>query len=223
MTYQVSYCIFTAATVDAHEMKTHGVEGVGRDAAIRLGAAIRVLQDEARHTPGIGRSLDTIRRRLTTWKTGHGVSSPVATAQRDRQQSPSLPEQGVASLSSLIGGRNYGATSNFIGAVAGNSSTTTIAVDTATAGGQISPIHQSRDTPETINNNAFEQAENSHPLEGIGSSEGAFDFAGLNTGAGFHPDAFPWSMAESLTRDGETFSSYNLSGLNDVGVVKEFF
>ncbi|KAH7038366.1 fungal-specific transcription factor domain-containing protein, partial [Microdochium trichocladiopsis] len=66
MTYQVSYCIYTAATVDAYETRHAEPRAPGRlDAARRLGRAVRTLQDEAEHTPGSGRSLDTIRRQLS--------------------------------------------------------------------------------------------------------------------------------------------------------------
>ncbi|KAI0195530.1 hypothetical protein F4808DRAFT_328695 [Astrocystis sublimbata] len=65
MTYQVSYCIFTAATVEVDEM-TRADQEAATQAAQRLGMAIRALDDESKNTPSIGRSLDTIRRRLAT-------------------------------------------------------------------------------------------------------------------------------------------------------------
>ncbi|KAI1270327.1 fungal-specific transcription factor domain-containing protein [Xylariaceae sp. FL1019] len=65
MTYQVSYCIFTAATVEVDEM-TRMDQPAATQAAQRLGTAIRALDDESKNTPSIGRSLDTIRRQLAT-------------------------------------------------------------------------------------------------------------------------------------------------------------
>jgi hypothetical protein len=66
MTYQVSYCIYTAATVEAQVLKTAASQNERNGAAARLSDALRVLQNEAVHTPGSGRSLDTIRRLLNS-------------------------------------------------------------------------------------------------------------------------------------------------------------
>lgn len=66
MTYQVSYCIYTAATVEAQELKSPSLTAEQRqEVAGRLVAAVRVLQNEALHTPGSGKSLDIIRRLLS--------------------------------------------------------------------------------------------------------------------------------------------------------------
>jgi hypothetical protein len=66
MTYQVSYCIYTAATVEALELKSASLAAGDRAlVAERLLAAVMVLQKEASHTPGSGKSLDTIRRLLS--------------------------------------------------------------------------------------------------------------------------------------------------------------
>lgn len=66
MTYQVSYCIYTAATVEAQELKSPSLTAEEREeAASRLTAAVTILQNEASHTPGSGKSLDTIRRLLS--------------------------------------------------------------------------------------------------------------------------------------------------------------
>ncbi|CAI6094759.1 unnamed protein product [Clonostachys chloroleuca] len=64
MTYQVSYCIFIAASIEVQELQTAPTSERRDAAAKRLTAAVKVLQDEAAHTPGVGRSLDTIRRLL---------------------------------------------------------------------------------------------------------------------------------------------------------------
>lgn len=65
MTYQVSYCIYTAATVEALELKSvYLLPSEQTQAASRLMAALKILQNEASHTPGSGKSLDTIRRIL---------------------------------------------------------------------------------------------------------------------------------------------------------------
>lgn len=66
MTYQVSYCIYTAATVEALELKSASLTTIERSlVAERLLAAVMTLQNEASHTPGSGKSLDTIRRLLS--------------------------------------------------------------------------------------------------------------------------------------------------------------
>lgn len=61
---------------------------------------------------------------------------------------------------------------------------------------------------------------NVNSSENISANLGNFNFGGLDTGAGFHPDAFPWSMLDILGRDTgvETSSGLLMSGWNDVGV-----
>ena len=73
MTYQVSYCIYIAATVEALELKSPLNQGARQAAAARLAAAVRILQNEASHTPGSGKSLDTIRRLLSAGQRTPGV------------------------------------------------------------------------------------------------------------------------------------------------------
>lgn len=48
----VSYCVYTAATVDAYEMRMSDDEARA-EATEKLSAALRVLEDEAKQTPGI--------------------------------------------------------------------------------------------------------------------------------------------------------------------------
>jgi hypothetical protein len=61
---------------------------------------------------------------------------------------------------------------------------------------------------------------NVNSAENLSANLGNFDFGGLDTGAGFHPDAFPWSMLDILGRDPgvDTSSGLLISGWNDVGV-----
>jgi hypothetical protein len=65
MTYLISYCVYSAATVNVEEMRSpvlHDREA----AAARLGLSLRILENEARQTPGVRRSIDIIRRQLRT-------------------------------------------------------------------------------------------------------------------------------------------------------------
>lgn len=66
MTYLISYCVYSAATVDVEEMRSP-IQLNREAAAARLGVSLRILENEARQTPGVGRSIDIIRRQLRTW------------------------------------------------------------------------------------------------------------------------------------------------------------
>lgn len=88
MTYQISYCIFSAATVEAQILKTATSQAEREDAAERLACAIRVLQNEAAHTPGSGRSLDTIRRMLNA-----GLAQPLWSGDRSSSSSSGVHRQ----------------------------------------------------------------------------------------------------------------------------------
>ncbi|OBT70731.1 hypothetical protein VF21_10138 [Pseudogymnoascus sp. 05NY08] len=66
MTYLVSYCIYTAATINVHDIK-HSDSVLSHEVAARLSVSLRVLESEARQTPGIRRSIDIIKSQLSTW------------------------------------------------------------------------------------------------------------------------------------------------------------
>lgn len=66
MTYLVSYCIYTAATINVYEIK-FSESGLSSDAAPRLNVSLKVLETEARQTPGIRRSIEIIKHQLRTW------------------------------------------------------------------------------------------------------------------------------------------------------------
>ena len=67
MTYQVSYCVFTAATAQAYIMR-HSDDEPAKEAAKILSSAMCILQHETKHTPGISGSLDTLRKQLMMGK-----------------------------------------------------------------------------------------------------------------------------------------------------------
>ncbi|KAF5579828.1 Formyl-coenzyme A transferase [Fusarium pseudocircinatum] len=158
MTYQVSYCVYTAATVDVLDMR-RSEAGIRIDAARRLGMAVRTLQEEAKHTPGSGRSLDTIRRQLTVWE----VSGPPNTSQQE-------PRQGSAA--NLAGGAQPVALNR-------------------TEGHQTSP----HPVDAEVENGGL-QAVNEGASGFLSRYQSPFSFGMLDTGAGFHPDSFPWDMTE---------------------------
>lgn len=66
MTYLVSYCIYTAATINVYEIK-FSENGLSNNAVSRLSVSLRVLESEARQTPGIKRSIEIIKQQLSTW------------------------------------------------------------------------------------------------------------------------------------------------------------
>lgn len=62
-TYLISYCVYTAATVDLLEMQQFS-GAPSRAAANRLTTTMAMLESEARQTPGVRRSIDIISSRL---------------------------------------------------------------------------------------------------------------------------------------------------------------
>ncbi|KAJ5280484.1 hypothetical protein N7478_005856 [Penicillium angulare] len=63
-TYLASYCVYTAATVDIQQIR-HEDTYLATAAATRLSVTLKMLESEARQTPGIKRSIDIIKSHLT--------------------------------------------------------------------------------------------------------------------------------------------------------------
>lgn len=66
MTYLVSYCIYTAATVNVYEIKLSD-KAISQAAAVKLSNSLRLLESEVKQTPGISRSISIIKDQLRTW------------------------------------------------------------------------------------------------------------------------------------------------------------
>lgn len=209
MTYQVSYCIYTAATVETEELKRASTQQEREDAAVRLAAAFRILQQEASHTPGSGRSLDTIRRLLST-----GLPRAMNVGARpDRIQTPAQgqnghtqdpgPYQSASFNSRIIGERTE--------AINGRdqhllSST----VQSTSYGNNINSTNHPR-LSSAVNPEVDESA--FFPMD-VGAWNDDISFSGTDTGAGFHPDAFPWGVAGPMLRSSGTSSlPNNLNGM----------
>lgn len=67
MTYLVSYCVYTAATINVYDMK-NAEESKRGEVAGRLNISLQILESEARQTPGVRRSVDIIKSLLSTWE-----------------------------------------------------------------------------------------------------------------------------------------------------------
>lgn len=65
-TYLISYCVYTAATVEVHEVNC-GTRKAAEMAAKRLATTVNMLETEARQTPGVRRSVEIIRSQLRLW------------------------------------------------------------------------------------------------------------------------------------------------------------
>lgn len=63
-TYLLSYCVYTAATVEV-DQAGNADPAVAQLAIKRLATTLMMLEDEARQTPGIRRSVDIIKARLS--------------------------------------------------------------------------------------------------------------------------------------------------------------
>lgn len=192
MTYQVSYCVFTAATVEAYVMKSSDPTTV-TESAKRLGAAMRVLHDEAKHTPGIGRSLDTIRRRLATW-------NPNARSRTYAETEEATPWPARRQQDSEILRRpQYTDVTNVQHDCANSAATATSLEPQAM---RVDPAHDQNVTVQAPlgATQTPDFRHNDHGIGGFGDPA-AFNFGSFDTGAGFHPDAFPWSIADMLHGD----------------------
>ncbi|PYI30070.1 hypothetical protein BP00DRAFT_374036 [Aspergillus indologenus CBS 114.80] len=67
--YLISYCVYTAATIDVR-LTRHDDRALAESAADRLVVTLRMLETEAKQTPGIRRSIEIIRSYLgqqQTW------------------------------------------------------------------------------------------------------------------------------------------------------------
>jgi hypothetical protein len=85
MTYLVSYCVYTAATINVHDIKSANPD-ISRNAVSRLSVSLRVLEAEAKQTPGIRRSIDIIKSQLRTWKSDDYTSASVPILSEKIQQ-----------------------------------------------------------------------------------------------------------------------------------------
>jgi hypothetical protein len=68
-TYLVSYCVYTAATIDIQQIR-HEDASLASAAATRLSTTLKMLESEARQTPGIKRSIDIIKSHLAQQDNG---------------------------------------------------------------------------------------------------------------------------------------------------------
>lgn len=197
MTYQVSYCIYTAATVETEELKRASTQQEREDAAARLAAAFQILQKEASHTPGSGRSLDTIRRLLST-------GPPRATnfgSHPDRNQVSAIGQNGYAyqashqqftPFNSRTSGERPEQTYGH-GQHAVSSAVQSTPYNNNNAGSNNNPRLASGVNPAVDDNSFF-------PMD-VSTWNDDFSFGGTDTGAGFHPDAFPWGVAGPVLRN----------------------
>lgn len=179
MTYQLSYCVFIAATVEAYVMKNSSTE-VANEAAQTLSAAMRVLYNEAKHTPGISRSLDTIRRQIATWKL-KGTSSGNSFRQ--------APSHTHTSSQNLTHGLNGAGQASHFGSINGSLSVGRhLDESNAVIHGTEIPYHA-----QQMDAHAFAGSYHETLLP---RGENDFVIGDFDTGAGFHPDACPWSFGD---------------------------
>jgi hypothetical protein len=85
-TYLISYCVYTTATVDVGFIRI-GNEEERHASALRLRAALRILEAEGRQTPGIKKSVDIIKKQIKSaaaeGKQGSGSSRPQLGSRQD--------------------------------------------------------------------------------------------------------------------------------------------
>ena len=101
-TYLVSYCVYTAATVDIQQIR-HEDTQLAAAAANRLSTTLKMLESEARQTPGIKRSIDIIKSHLTqqqsegkkTQKSGPAIPAPQGPSNLEIRKPPPPPPAAV--------------------------------------------------------------------------------------------------------------------------------
>lgn len=74
-TYLVSYCVYTAATIDIQQIR-HEDPVLATAATNRLSTTLKMLESEAKQTPGIKRSIDIIKSHLTQHPQMEAQSAP---------------------------------------------------------------------------------------------------------------------------------------------------
>lgn len=96
--YLVSYCVYTAATIDVRLVR-HEDKALAETATNRLAITLRMLETEVKQTPGIKRSIEIIRSQigvpLASGEQGQPrVSSEVPNSSfLDRERSTGMPPQ----------------------------------------------------------------------------------------------------------------------------------
>ena len=80
--YLVSYCVYTAATIDVRLVRHHDKK-LAEMATTRLAITLRMLETEVRQTPGIRRSIEIIRSQIRT---------PPTSSQHQIERSPNAPD-----------------------------------------------------------------------------------------------------------------------------------
>lgn len=163
MTYQVSYCVFTAATAQAYVMR-HSDGEVADEAAKTLSSAMRILHQETNHTPGISGSLDTIRRQLM-------MGTPSG---RKRERLGAMPDEVPGPQSPEIRPRHATAALDVEHLCQVNEPNATMSAASVT-----------ENDPQSLSVHRYDMHTSQEQGFGIG-------IGGIDTGAGFHPNAFPW-------------------------------
>lgn len=227
MTYQVSYCIYTAATVEALELKSNGLTPEERtQAAARLMAAVMILQNEASHTPGSGKSLDTIRRLLSEGprpransqyqhprrrKKMRFDSSEMSNTEWDRASTglrvstqrdhnagnmPSIP---IERHGNRVVAHNSDVSAGAASAGVGGrfmNSLVSESVSQSNIGAVCEPLQQNGGNSLPVMSNASAGAGN----WGANWDADLDLYWNTDTGAGFHPDSFSWGISDDFPR-----------------------
>ena len=170
MTYHISYVVYTAATVDVHEMKSP--EKRARDeAASRLNISLRILESEAKQSPCIRRSIDIIKRQLSIHTT-----EPSSRASR---QSSSIPAPAIPTAEP--------AQSTFVAEPNPISFSNHSALPWRPPYGLVTPG----------NDNGHAQMMQIDSM-GMIPDEANWDYVSADTGAGFQPEVDGWTYGDSL-------------------------
>lgn len=97
--YLVSYCVYTAATIDVRLVR-HGDESLAETAANRLAITLRMLETEVKQTPGIKRSIEIIRSQIDgPWRPkAQNVPESSSRAPHIREKPAGMPLDSITSV-----------------------------------------------------------------------------------------------------------------------------
>ena len=174
MTYLVSYCVYTAATVNIEEIKSSSLHDK-QNAAKRLAVTLKILESEVKQTPGIRRSVDIIRQQLRSWVP---TTDPKASTNSAVSQ-----VSNIGALLNDLSNSNRPQVSDRQSTHHGRDSWTAIShaeQETRAVDGNPGSI---------VYDNEFDPTFASHDFAEMG-----WDYQ--DTGAGFHPTAVPWMLQD---------------------------
>ena len=174
-TYLLSYCVYTAATIEVKQVGDQD-PAISQAAVERLATTLAMLEEEAKQTPGIRRSIDIIRMRL----------------QKQRRLSQTV-EAVTSGQQELISSSSAALMNTAFSGVAGDLGAPELQYDAFGGNGSNANAYGAHGMPSVENERNLRPS-----MEALSQwpvSEGSFDLWNIPTpdvGGGFVPDSLSW-------------------------------